>query len=159
MDELYARPHGRRSLLERARFPSHALIVMPASGGGPIAKGVRDEVSLALAVERLAAASDDGTARVETDMRAHLNPTRRRVIRRLGVALACRLLSPCPACRTPGWGEVDVRYGLTCGACGTATDLVRAHLLGCARCEHRVEVPRRDGLTAAGQRDCPFCNP
>lgn len=157
---LAVRPHRRPSFLERARFPSHALIVMPASGRRiPPVKGIRDEASLARSVAAAACASEDHLARVETDMRAHLNPTRRRVIRRLGLRLTRRLLTPCPGCSSPGWGAVAVDYGLPCGRCGTPTAHPRALIFRCSRCEAREERPREDGRTAATPGDCPFCNP
>ena len=156
---LTERPHGRPSFLERAQFPSHALIVMPSAGRriAPV-KGIRNDAELARAVAAAACASEDHLARVETDMRAHLNPTRRRVIRRLGLRLARRLLTECPDCAAPGWGAVAVAYGLPCRVCGTPTAQPRALVFRCARCEARDERPREDGLTAAPQGHCPVCN-
>ncbi|MGE3961252.1 MAG: DUF6671 family protein [Dehalococcoidia bacterium] len=157
---LAERPYGRPSFLDRARFPSHALIVMPAAGRriAPV-KGIRDEVTLARAVAAAACASEDHLARVETDMRAHVNPTRRAVIRRLGLQLTKRLLTPCPACCSPGWGAVAVEYGLPCRACGTPTAHPRALVYRCTRCDAREERPREDGMTSASPGECSFCNP
>ncbi len=142
--------------LPRTRFPGHALLVRPNAGDGPIAKGLADEAALARAVEAAARASTDGLAFVETDMRAHLNPTRMREIRRLGVALARRLRSACPACGAPGWGRVGARAGLPCADCGTPTYAIAADVLGCAACGERREI-RRGGRADPGS--CPECNP
>ena len=157
---LADRPHGRPSFLERAHFPSHALIVMPSVGRriAPV-KGIRDDASLARAVAAAACASENHLARVETDMRAHLNPMRRRVIRRLGLRLARRLLTACPDCSAPGWGAVAVSYGLPCRVCGTPTAQPRALILRCPRCDAQEERPREDGLVAASPGECPVCNP
>ncbi len=125
--------------LARAGFPAHAVIVRAnavdtADAAAGIVKGIRDRAALAAAVTRCAAASNDRLARVETDMRAHMNPSRARVIRRLATRLARRLATLCPDCGAPGWGVVERVPGLPCGWCGAATDLTRAEVRGCAAC-------------------------
>lgn len=149
------------AFLSRARFPSHALIVRPKSGfmPGSLFKGIQSAEALAAAVQQCARLSADGLAHVETDMRAHLNPTRRRAIRTLVVRLARRLQQCCPSCHTPGWGVVDLERGLPCEWCGCRTDLVKAEILGCPRCEHRTSRPRSEGPDRAPAQYCPVCNP
>jgi len=146
--------------LERAGFPHHGVVVRPASHWDPDAsrKGIRDPRLLTHAVARAAVSSTDGLALVATDMRAQMNPTRQRVIRRLGFRLARRLAQRCPACRTPGYGIVDVVRGLPCELCAAPTDLVTDEVFGCARCAHRDRRSRRD-LVAAPAGQCPWCNP
>lgn len=160
ISRLLERPHGRSSFLERVQFPSHALIVMPASGQAiaPF-KGIRDGVTLARAIAAASCASDDQLARVESDMRAHMNPTRRRVIRRLGYQLIRRMMTACPGCSAPGWGAAALMYGLPCRVCQTPTGEARALVYRCARCDYQAEHPREDGRVAAEPRDCSFCNP
>lgn len=98
--------------LRRVGFPSHALIVRPhrwdASGEAPVIKGVRTARALAEALDRCVGASCDGRARLETDMRAHCNPTRLGVIRTLAFRLVRRIARRCPACAAPG-GHVGLR--------------------------------------------------
>ena len=151
------------AFLPRVGFPAHALIVRPAepggAGGASIEKGLTTLPALRDAIARCRAASADGLALVETDMRADRNPTRRRAIRRLAVRLVRRLRARCPACAAPGWGLVGSLPGLPCGWCGTPTDLARGELFGCAACELREERPRPDGLTLADPGDCARCNP
>lgn len=147
--------------LAEVGFPSHALVVRAAEWkrGQPLDKGVNDLAALRAAITRHARLDPNGRVRLDTDMRAHMNPTRMRAIRRLGVKLARRLSVPCPACSAPGFGLVDVTRGLACEACGTPTDLVVAEIWGCAACRHREERPRRDGRRAADEGSCPACNP
>ncbi len=147
--------------LARAHFPSHGLIVRPNSGPQPglLFKGITKVQALKEALERCASASADGLAHVETDMRAHMNPTRRQVLREVAVRLGRRLASLCPECRTPGWGVVDVVRGLPCEWCGRETQLVRAEIQGCPRCDHRESCPRSDGLRIASPGECSYCNP
>ncbi len=147
--------------LERIGFPAHALIVRPhqAVAGAPIRKGLQSAAGLREAIEQASRASADGLAQLETDMRAHLNPTRMATIRSLAFRLVRRIACPCPACGSPGWGRVDLLPGLPCGWCGSATELIEREVFGCVSCAHRQEWPRRDGLRAADPQHCPFCNP
>jgi len=148
--------------LSRVRFPSHALVVRPASGDRDpkgMRKGITTREALRRAGEEAKVHSEDGRVRVETDMRAHVNPMRMRAIRRVAVRLARRLRERCPECAAPGWGVVGVEVGLPCSLCGTPTGFVRTEVFGCARCDYRRELPRRDGLAAADPARCPLCNP
>jgi hypothetical protein len=147
--------------LGRVLFPSHGLIVKSNAPRtiGPLFKGVTDREVLDKAVSTCAEASADGQALIQTDMRAHLNPTRMASLRELAERLAHRLNCLCPACKSPGFGRMDVMRGLPCSACGTPTDMVLAEILGCSACSLTQQRPRRDGLANAGQQFCPLCNP
>lgn len=147
--------------LPRVRFPTHGLIVRTNENGPgkPIAKGVTSADVLKTAVAEATARSDDGVAWIEPDMRAHLNPTRMRAIRRLAFKLARRLATHCPSCSAPGWGRADTVKGLPCELCGAPTEMVRYELFGCAVCDHLEEKTRRDGLQKTSPQNCPLCNP
>ena len=145
-------PGALDAFLERAGFPGHAVIV--TAGGTVLAKGVQDRAALNTII---AGAADP--VRIETDMRAHLNPTRMGEIARAAEDLAMRLASPCPACSAPGFGLARVERGLPCSACGSATDRVRAEIHACPACGHGARKTRADGLEAADPGECPVCNP
>lgn len=147
--------------LDRIGFPDHALIVKPTEGDrdAPIFKGVRTRSELDLAIALCSARSSDGRALVQTDMRAHMNPTRLATIGRLASALAERLSSLCPVCNAPGYGQVDVETGLPCEWCGAPSVMVRHRVFGCVACAHREIRPRADGKTQADPGHCPQCNP
>ncbi|MCY7372602.1 MAG: hypothetical protein LH461_02715 [Spirochaetaceae bacterium] len=140
-------------------FPAQAVIVHAAQGpaGLALVKGIADLAALAHAITSACQASPDGHAVVEADLRAQHNPTRRRLLTRLGQRLAHRLAIPCPACRCPGYGRTGTEPGLPCAACDTPTHLAAADVHSCARCPHRHRVPRPD-LTADPQW-CDRCNP
>ena len=125
--------------LSCVKFPSHALIAYPNRGRAPdaIFKGLQSIEALEKAVNFCRDISEDKRVLVETDMRAHLNPTRMRVIRRLAVKLARRLATLCPKCSTPGFGLVDLERSLKCALCGLATLLARAEIHACAKCDYR----------------------
>lgn len=136
--------------LARIGFPAHALVVK-AADGAVLASGVQDMAALS-------ALAWPGN-RLETDMRAHLNPTRMAAIRSLAGRLAARLASLCPACAAPGWGQIDLLRGLPCSACNQPTQGVLAIIDGCAACGHNETRPRPDGVTAASPASCDWCNP
>jgi hypothetical protein len=140
-------------------WPEQAVVVRPAVGGHhlPVRKGLTDLDLLTKAVADAAAASADGRALLEPDLRAHHNPTRRAVLTGLATSLAHRLATTCPACDCPGWGRTGVEKGVPCGACGTPTDVTRADVLGCPRCPQRQVEPRAETVT--DPRWCGVCNP
>jgi hypothetical protein len=145
----------------RWQLPSHAVIVRadPLADTVPLHKGLRDPEAVLRALDAARAASPSGRARIETDMRAHLNPTRMARIAELGERLVQRLASRCPACNGPGFGLADRRPGLACAGCGLPTALTRVELHGCPACGMLEERPRSDGLTAADPTHCDRCNP
>lgn len=147
--------------LRRVGFPSHALIVRKNDNGPStaIAKAVTTVDGLQAAMVEATASSDQGVAWVEPDMRAHLNPTRMRAIRRVACNLARRLATQCPSCSAPGWGRTGTIKGLPCESCGLPTEMARAEVFGCAVCDHREEKPRRDGRQNTSPQHCPLCNP
>ncbi len=145
--------------LTHSCFPSHGLIVRPHGLYEHIVKGITERETLEQAIKQSAALSPDGLALIETDLRAHMNPTRQRVIARLAERMAQRLLQRCPRCATPGWGRVDVVRGLLCEWCGEATHLVSKAIYGCPLCAYREYVPRSDGLRYAPAAQCSLCNP
>ncbi len=157
-------PSELQAWLRQVGFPAHALIVRPNRPGPEAAdtatrKGIRELDGLGRAIDAAAAASSDGLALVETDMRAHCNPTRMASIRRLSFRLMRRVATPCPACSSPGWGVVDRLEGLPCDWCGLPTPLIRWLVEGCAACNHRLTRPRPDGRLRADPGYCPRCNP
>lgn len=144
------------------RFPEHALIVkpnVPTLNGAPIRKGLRDESLLTRAIGEMAAASADGKAFVQSDMRAHMNPVRMATIARLAAKLCARVATPCPVCEAPGYGQVDVEAGLPCADCGAPTESLLGQIHGCVACAHRQSMPRLDGRDVADPSRCAQCNP
>lgn len=146
-------------VLWRLGFPDHAVTVRPNDGVQVARKGIRERPDLREAVAWAVALSADGRAFLQTDMRAHMNPTRMAAIGRLAARLARRLLQVCPSCRAPGFGAVGVERGLPCALCGEPTGMVRAELHGCAACGYSEARPRPDGRVEAEAGSCPACNP
>ncbi len=146
--------------LSQARFPGHLLIVRPNCGAlHPIHKGIASLAHLTAAVAECAAAATDGSARVETDLRAHACPSRRAVIAVAAERLANRVAARCPACGAPGWGRIDVLRGVPCAWCGTEVPRPRAEIDGCVDCEHRRTRSIVSAEVRADPGECPYCNP
>ena len=146
---------------EKSQFPSHALIVRPNDWHDRtvIYKGIQSEVELHEAFRQCVNQSEDGKIWVETDMRAHMNPTRMAVIAELAVKLGRRLATECPSCNTPGWGIVRFEKGLQCEYCNLPTELVSEEISGCVSCSFSERLERSDGVKSASQRYCAWCNP
>jgi len=149
------------TFLAQVGFPQHALMVRPNAGerAAAWAKGIADRGDLDRAVAAAAAASADRCALIETDMRAHRNPTRMDALAGLATRLALRLAAQCPACSAPGWGRIDVTRNLPCELCGLPTHVIAAEIFGCAVCSHRESQPRPDGMVVAQAMHCDACNP
>ena len=95
---------------------------------------------------------------LETDMRAHLTPTRMRSVERAVQALARAAQSLCPTCARPGYVRVERIGGLPCADCGEPTGKARAEVLSCAGCGQREERTLA-GPSHATAFECPLCNP
>ena len=155
-------PPSLENWLRQVGFPSHALLVRPLGDGVPagmLRKGIHDPETLRQALLWAADTAPSGRVQLETDMRAHANPTRMASIRALAFQLVRRLRTPCPTCGSPGWGPVGSEVGLPCAECQQPTSLIRAEILGCAACGSEERRPRRDGRLSADPGQCLHCNP
>lgn len=162
------------SFLLKVKFPSHGVIVQPdlrdqdfvSNIGRAILnkkaimqKGIQDKESLMSAIRYCKQYSKNGLVRIETDMRAHMNPTRMRVLRSLAIKLARRLRSCCPQCNCPGFGLTGVKGFLHCAVCRYPSSAPAFELHSCARCGYSKTVPRSDGLSEVEAKNCQICNP
>jgi len=143
----------------RAGFPEHHLVVRPQDENDPrIRKGIADWPELQAAFAQALRQSESLRVFIETDMRAHANPTRMENIRLAAEDLGRKLCSPCPVCGAPGFWIVERIAGLPCEDCGAPTRATRAEVYGCLKCAHRVPRSRTD-VTAAPTGRCDYCNP
>ena len=138
-------------------FPEFGIFVMRNCDYSEPLKDIRTIEQLVAAVDSEARRSDDGLALLISDMRAHRNPTRMKVLRALGWKLAKRLERQCPKCEAPGFGPVQSRRGLPCEACGEATHWIDFEIDGCSACGHAAARPRKDGRTTAPKLSCRAC--
>jgi hypothetical protein len=145
--------------VKKTKFPSHALIVRPNCWDDKMIcfKGIQSTKDLYDAFEKARFFSSDKKVWVETDMRAHKNPTRMHQLEKFANEMAQRLATSCPLCSIPGWGPVDKITGLVCAECGAVTELVKAVIWGCCQCPHKECHPVDQSW--AKPQYCPLCNP
>lgn len=142
-----------------ARFPAHQLVLRPDGPDDPrCEKGLDRWDALERAFLRAQAASVAGRVFIESDLRAHANPTRMDTIRRAAEDLAARYRSTCPRCGTPGFSVVEHLAGLPCSECGAATREIRADVWKCPKCAHTEQRVRAERSHADPAR-CDLCNP
>lgn len=152
---------GLRKISNQVSFPSHALILRPNNREtkAPIFKGLDTWQALELAFKQCIKYAEDGNIWVETDMRAQFNPSRMKVIGELATKLSDRLRVHCPSCDSPGWGKVRQKTGLVCASCGFETELIKAEIFGCVKCDYEEDRERSDGKKEADPGSCQYCNP
>jgi hypothetical protein len=140
-------------------FPEHQLVVRPEDENDiRIRKGIANWTDLQTAFSWALDTSENGCVFIETDMRAHANPTRMNNIRLAAEELAKKLSSTCPACGAPGYWIIERLTGLPCKGCGLPTHEIRAEVHGCCKCTHQVTHERADRMHADPSR-CDYCNP
>lgn len=143
----------------QAGFPQQFLVLRPEAKDDPrIRKGISSASELRVAFASALDQAANGQVFLETDARAHANPTRMENISRAAEDLVKRLCSPCPACSTPGFWAVEHIPGLCCADCDAPTREIRAEVYGCVKCEHR-ETRERTDRQFAEPGHCDYCNP
>lgn len=142
----------------QVKFPSHALILRGNTNyKQDIFKGIDSETKLVHLFNELL--EKNGQVHVETDMRAHYNPTRMRVIEELTEKLVNTILSVCPNCQTPGFDVVEAIAGLPCSQCGLRTRSTLQHRYQCHSCMHEEIRNFPHGKEQEDPMYCDFCNP
>lgn len=146
---------------DRVGFPDHGLVVRlgpDARGSRVLARGIVTPEALEAALAEALHAWPGGVV-IETDMRAHVNPTRMRAIRQAAEDLVRLVDTCCPACDAPGFDVTAVVPGLPCAWCRLPTALALAHVLSCGRCGREQRRAYPDGETLADPGRCEHCNP
>jgi len=137
----------------KSDFPNHGLIV-----GTPqdsyFAKGIVNTTEFQDRV--LSALKISPSVWLETDMRAHLNPSRMRTIQHTAEKLSALLMSYCPQCKLPGYGLTEMVRGAPCEICATPTRIPRAEKWSCLKCDFTELHPLNE---VAPAKNCDACNP
>ena len=161
-DNLIASPDDDITyFLDKIGFPQHAVIVKPenSSKNNQIIKGINNFDYLIKSINLLSTHSPTDKVCIQTDMRAHVNPTRMNSIRRLAKKLSLRLARLCPNCNTPGFGIFDVKRGLLCEECNFPTRLITAEIYKCRSCDFFEQRHERNPSSRASAMWCDNCNP
>jgi len=144
-------------LLEEADVPPHHLIVRPRTPQvGGITKAVADHRALREAIALASRFDPEGLVVLETDLRAHLCPSRQPTIARAAEDLGSRLATCCPRCHRPGFGMERRLGGLPCEACGAEVAVPATEEFACPSCRYH-ELRTSPKLTA-DRAQCPVCS-
>lgn len=145
--------------LEQVKFPSHALIVSAISNNGVqhFEKAIQDINVLKESINRLVAISKNGLVKVQTDMRAHLNPTRMNFIKQCAEKFINELKCLCPQCNYPQFKIKRTERGLPCYNCNTPTQSIKKYIYECVNCNYIEE--KRNDKEFEDPMYCEICNP
>ncbi len=141
-------------------FPDHAIVLMQdakTSAKESIYKGITSEDLLKESVHELLKQSP--LIHIETDMRSLYNPTRMSNIAKATEDLVRKLQQFCPNCNFVDFDVMDKIKGLPCELCGLPTQVTRAHVYRCDRCQFQQEVLFPDEVQTADPMYCSYCNP
>ncbi len=148
-----------RQFAKDADFPSHGLVLRPDHEDHPsIQKGFTDWFALLAAFSELLAQSAKAQVFAEVDQRAHMNPSRQRMIVQAAEDLIAKISSTCPSCDTPGFWLKERVSGLPCGLCRQPTRLPVAFIWRCDTCAH-LDERREPAEKMADPSRCDYCNP
>lgn len=144
---------------EKIGFPEHYVIIRPDHEN---AKGIIKDIDSYEQLEKAflicSKLSKTGDVFIETDMRAHANPTRMKNIQKATEDLVSKLLSLCPTCGATGFIATDTVRGLPCEWCGKPSEMILKYIYSCRKCKHTEEKYFPNGQWA-NSRYCGFCNP
>ncbi|MBD2359468.1 hypothetical protein H6G41_33695 [Tolypothrix sp. FACHB-123] len=147
---------------QKIGFPEHGLIMsyqQSAKDNSEIIKGINTEEKLIAAWNWAFHNSPNGKVHLETDMRAHYNPTRMKNIAKATSNLLSKIQSHCPQCHVPGFDITQIVKGLPCAMCGMPTSLVNSQIYQCQKCSYTQEKLFPDGREFADPGQCMYCNP
>jgi len=147
------------AFLKRVGFPEHGVILRYHRNWTlGIRKDIRDRDHLFDQARKMLSRPFVRSVYLETDMRAHLNPTRMQVIREATEDLLEKIQHLCPSCDRPGFSVQKLRGSRPCELCGGLTDQPEEQLYCCGHCGHeKVEILSRSRFASA--QYCPRCNP
>ena len=141
-------------------FPDHAIVLMQdaqTSAKEAIYKGITSIELLKDTVMELLEIYP--TIHIETDMRSLYNPTRMSNIAKATEDLVRKLQQLCPNCNFVNFDVVKTLKGLPCELCGLPTQVTRANVYRCDRCQFQQEVLFPNAIQIADPMYCSYCNP
>jgi len=149
-----------RDLAEKWDFPNHGVIVRKSENGKRhIYKNILTHTDLEQRVVKLLKRLFTRKVYIETDMRAHRNPTRMQNIAKATEDLIKNMKSLCPECHTPGFVIVDVKREIPCNLCGRPTDRPNILIYKCFKCAYLEESPMVNAPVSVDAGQCKYCNP
>ncbi|CAN5124995.1 hypothetical protein BH11PAT3_BH11PAT3_1610 [soil metagenome] len=147
-------------LARRWGFPQHGLIVRNSeSSKRHIYKDIVTYEDLEKRLKQLLNRLFTKKVYIETDMRAHRNPTRMRNIAKATGDLVKNMRNLCPECSMPGFVAVDTKRGALCASCSRPIDSPTALVYKCFKCEYTKDSALPESAPTADPATCEHCNP
>ncbi|MEN9742529.1 MAG: hypothetical protein RLZZ65_334 [Bacteroidota bacterium] len=142
-----------QSFLNRIDFPKQGLVLKNTDDQKVIEKGIQDIAQLQALLEK-----HKSNWLLETDLRAHQNPLRRKNIASAAQDLVARLQARCPICQTPDFSVVRTSGALLCSCCKAPSSSYATLHFACRKCGHK-EIQQRTDKQAEDPGFCDHCNP
>jgi hypothetical protein len=144
--------------LEEVSFPEYGVILKGKyQGEWRVGKDFQTRDEVFRAFDELQ--TEVGGVTAESDLRAHRNPRRMKIIGEAARDLVARLESRCPRCAFPGFTVTAIERGLPCEDCGASTQAVLKEISTCAFCQKSEERLFPRGMETASAGMCDYCNP
>lgn len=138
--------------LANCAFGAQGLIFKNTLTGQLIEKGIQEETRLKELMNQYP------KWHIETDLRAHMNPTRQKNIQLAAQDLIKRMQSLCPKCTQPDFSVHKLSGKLKCSACLQETTHYKILTYYCKRCHYEQNEERKDKEYEDPQY-CNNCNP
>lgn len=144
---------------KKCGFPKHSIIVRKTKNGQDfLFKNIQSELDLKKRITEILNLPETSQVFLETDMRAHQNPTRMK-----GIALAVQNLVQnikleCPKCHYPGFVITNSEKGEVCPDCNSITELAKAKIFICQKCKFKL-IEKIKYHKDEIQEHCSTCNP
>ncbi len=124
-----------------------------------IFKGISDDKEAAKIFDHLI--STRSSVWIESDLRAHMNKKRQKVIKDCGQKLLEKILSLCPKCSLPGFSITKGFGHLKCVICDLESNYPSHDIWSCAdqNCKYEKHELRSDGIQEIEPKYCMYCNP
>lgn len=141
-------------------FPNHWLIVrLKDNINFFIHKDINSHFDLEKSINRILSFPFIWKVYLETDMRAHKNPTRMKNIELSILDLLKNINSKCPKCDAPWFVVTEIESWLPCRECLSKTLLGIYEIYTCSRCNYQKKQKIEKYWNFADPWDCEKCNP
>ena len=140
------------SFLSNCSFGKQGLVLKNASSGQLLEKGIQEPAQLELLLQQIP------EWQIETDLRAHMNPLRKKNIAAAGKDLMERMQRRCPNCAHPDFSVQKVSGQLACSLCFQLTDNYQFLEYTCNYCAHH-QIEERTDKKLEDPQFCNNCNP
>ncbi len=141
-------------------FPKHWIIVrLKENSKFFIYKNIHTEFDLKKAVNKILSLPFTKRVYIETDMRAHKNPTRMKNIELSIKNLLKNIKSECPKCWSPWFVVTNTKWWIPCWMCWLPTNVPMYEILSCSKCNFNKESKIEKYGDYIDPWQCPNCNP